>query len=246
MTASSASNTRARRGARRALVAVALSATAALGLTACGAGQITQTATQIAAVNGGEATVGKIALRNVQLIYPTDTAELLSVDDPVELTLNFVAVNNSPDEFDTLESIVVEGREIQVSAVTEADSTVGDGTESTVEVTTDDLVLNPHGGLTTPLDRFETDVDSADQLYPTRAPLPADEVADVTGLQAVTTVPVVLGPEMRAGNAVDVTFRFAKAGEVTMPVPISAVHDTPRLQPDQNAERNAQYAHVED
>lgn len=261
MTASSASKTRAHRGARRALVATALSVSAALALTACGAGQITQTATQIAAINGGEATSGQIALRNVQLLYPTNTANPPQADDQVELSLFFVAVNNSPDQPDTLESITVDGTEIQVDPVTvigdpdEVDD-VDVSDETSTETTDagsaadagDDLVLQPHGGLTTPLDRFEADVDTANEIYPTIAPLPADDAQMVaeTRLLPVETVPVVLGSEYRAGNTVDVTFTFAKAGEITVTVPISAVHDAPRLQEDLNAERNALYTGPEE
>lgn len=256
MTASSASKTRAHRGARRALVAAALSATAALALTACGAGQITQTATQVAAINGGEATSGQIALRNVQLLYPTDTANPPQSDDAVELSLFFVAVNNAPDETDTLESITIGGTEVPVEAielsgdleeVLETSTETGSDAPIT-EIDDDDLVLQPHGGLTTPLDRFEADVDTANEIYPTIAPLPADdpEMAAETRLLPVQTAPIVLGPEYRAGNAVDVTFTFAKAGEITVPAPISTVHDAPRLQTDQNDERNALYTGPEE
>ncbi len=256
MTASSASKTRAHRGARRALVAAALSATAALALTACGAGQITQTATQVAAINGGEATSGQIALRNVQLLYPVDLANPPQSDESVELSLFFVAVNNAPDETDTLESITVGGTEVPVEAIDlsgdleealEASTETGSDAPLT-EIDDDDLVLQAHGGLTTPLDRFEADVDTANEIYPTTAPLPADdaEMAAETRLLPVATEPIVLGPEFRAGNTVDVTFTFAKAGEITVPAPISTVHDAPRLQTDQNDERNALYTGPED
>ena len=43
---------------RRVATAVALAAGAAIALSACSAGQITQTASQVAAVNGNSANVG--------------------------------------------------------------------------------------------------------------------------------------------------------------------------------------------
>ncbi|MEU3272799.1 copper chaperone PCu(A)C [Saccharomonospora sp. NPDC006951] len=56
---------------RRMLGAAAFGLGAALLVTGCGAGQITQTDTQVAAVNGAEAQVGTMAIRNAELAYPT-------------------------------------------------------------------------------------------------------------------------------------------------------------------------------
>jgi copper(I)-binding protein len=41
-------------------------------LVGCGAGQITQTASQVSAVNGASGMAGPIAIRNVQLAYPNN------------------------------------------------------------------------------------------------------------------------------------------------------------------------------
>ncbi|QRY61804.1 copper-binding protein [Gordonia sp. PDNC005] len=65
----------------------ALGAAVVLGASACGAGKISQTNNQLAAVNGAGGSVtlspdagsdlanGTIALRNVQIVYPTDKAD---------------------------------------------------------------------------------------------------------------------------------------------------------------------------
>ncbi|WP_091803063.1 copper chaperone PCu(A)C [Prauserella marina] len=53
------------------LGAAAFGLGAALLVTGCGAGQITQTDTQVAAVNGAEAQVGTMAIRNAELAYPS-------------------------------------------------------------------------------------------------------------------------------------------------------------------------------
>ncbi|MEV6274335.1 hypothetical protein [Nocardia sp. NPDC051832] len=55
---------------RRMVAVAALAASAALTLTGCSAGQISQTADQVAAVNGNSADVEKIALRNVHIVFP--------------------------------------------------------------------------------------------------------------------------------------------------------------------------------
>lgn len=83
--------------------ALALAACAvAVGLTGCGAGQISQTATQEPAINGVNAGTGEIALRNVHLRAP-QTSDFIRPGSEVELL--FVAANISPDTPDRLVSI---------------------------------------------------------------------------------------------------------------------------------------------
>jgi copper(I)-binding protein len=87
-----------------ALAACGLSA--AILLSGCGAGQISQTATQNPAVNGALAWVGNpasgIALRNVHLRAP-QTADFVRPGDQAELL--FVAINESTENPDRLVSI---------------------------------------------------------------------------------------------------------------------------------------------
>ena len=71
-------------------------------LTGCGAGQISQTAGQEAAVNGMSANLKDIALRNVHL-QATQTGDFLQPGRIVPLV--FVAANNSPDVDDKLVGI---------------------------------------------------------------------------------------------------------------------------------------------
>lgn len=71
-------------------------------LTGCGAGQISQTADQEAAVNGMSANANNIALRNVHLLA-SQTADFLQPGRIVPLA--FVAANNSIDATDKLLSI---------------------------------------------------------------------------------------------------------------------------------------------
>ncbi len=78
---------------------------AAVALSGCGAGQISQTATQEPAVNGTSANIGDIALRNIHLRV-VQSADYVQPGRDVELI--FVAANNSPDEDDKLLSITSE------------------------------------------------------------------------------------------------------------------------------------------
>lgn len=76
-----------------------------LALTGCGAGQISQTATQEAAVNGNSANVKNIALRNVH-IQAEQSSDFLQPGKTVPLV--FLAANNSPDVDDKLVAITSE------------------------------------------------------------------------------------------------------------------------------------------
>ena len=75
---------------------------AAVALSGCGAGQVSQMATQEPAVNGTSGTVGPISLRNIHLRAAQST-DYVQPGRDVELL--FVAVNGSPDVNDKLVSI---------------------------------------------------------------------------------------------------------------------------------------------
>lgn len=75
---------------------------AAVTLSGCGAGQVSQMTTQEPAVNGTSANIGAIALRNVHL-RATQATDYIQPGREVELL--FVASNESPDVEDKLVSI---------------------------------------------------------------------------------------------------------------------------------------------
>jgi len=75
---------------------------AAVVLSGCGAGQVSQMATQEPAVNGTSATVGPVSLRNIHLRAAQSTDY---VQAGADAELLFVAVNNSPDVNDKLVSV---------------------------------------------------------------------------------------------------------------------------------------------
>lgn len=153
---------------RRVATAVALAAAAALSLSACSAGQITQTATQVAAVNGNYANQGDISLRNVHIVYPDSEEYTLEAGGTVALA--FTAVNESTHETDRLtkistpkaESVTIEGqtgdRAIRPQTALSAgapDVTVTDDGEELesdiVRVTLDGIAAGVHPGLTVPI-----------------------------------------------------------------------------------------------
>jgi copper(I)-binding protein len=88
---------------------------AAVALSGCSAGQVSQTATQEPGVNGISANIGSIALRNIHLRAAQST-DYVQPGRDVELL--FVAVNNSPDVNDKLVSITSEVGKVSLSGDT--------------------------------------------------------------------------------------------------------------------------------
>ena len=168
---------------RSSAVTVALAAcglAAAAALSGCSAGQVAQTATQQAAVNGTAATVGNITLRNVHL-RAAQTTDYVQPGREVELL--FVASNGSPDTPDKLVSVTSDLGTVTLSG---------------------DTSLPPNGVLV---------VGEPDGQI---APLESAETAEAAKATIDLTKPIT------NGLTYNFTFTFQKAGETTVPVPISA------------------------
>ncbi|WP_264070960.1 hypothetical protein [Mycolicibacterium komossense] len=151
----------------------------ATALAGCGAGQISQTATQEPAVNGTVGTVKNITLRNVH-IQAVEKGDALEPGQDVDLM--FIASNLSPDSGDKLVGITSD-----VGAVTLTGS--GEIPPSGV------LVVGSPDGVTA--------------------------LSSVEGA-AAADASVELSRPIRNGLTYSFTFTFAKAGETTLSVPISA------------------------
>jgi copper(I)-binding protein len=161
---------------------------AAVALSGCGAGQISQTATQEPAVNGTSANIGDIALRNIHL-RAVQSSDYVQPGTGVELI--FVAANNSPDEDDKLVSITSDVGTVTLS---------GNAALPAGGV----LVVGVPDGQTTALESVE-----------------AAEAVEAT---------VELTRPITNGITYNFTFTFERAGEGTVPVPISA-GEAPRREP---------------
>lgn len=89
---------------------ISAAALSALALASCSAGQISQTAEQVAAVDGSWADTadGAVAVRNVTVM----------VDDEGEAALRFTAINQDPSMTEhSLESVQVNGNEVEVEGL---------------------------------------------------------------------------------------------------------------------------------
>jgi len=84
----------------------------AVALAGCSAGQLSQTAMQQSAVDGNQAVVNNVALRNVR-IQALQTGDFLRPGATVDLQL--VAVNQSPDITDKLVGITTDIGKVTVT-----------------------------------------------------------------------------------------------------------------------------------
>ena len=183
---------------RRVATALALAAGAVLTLSACGAGQISQTATQVAAINGNSGDVGQIALRNVHVIYPN--SEEYSLEPGGKAALGFSIVNLDPYTEDTLTGISTDF----AAAATGAE----------------DVTIPPGRSVVAGLPPAQAA--EAEELVIDESPKPAGDEEEPD-----TSVPVAveltgLKEGVRPGLTIPVTFTFAKAGDVTIRVPVDA------------------------
>lgn len=190
---------------RRVATAVAIAAGAAFALSGCSAGQVTQTSSQVAAVNGNSADLGAIDLRNVHVQYPN--SEEYSIEPGGNAVLAFTAINNSLDTPDKLTGITTEF----AGTVVIAGEAGG-------------RVIAPATSLSAGAPADAADPDHAAEA---EAEKQTDENADAPS-DLVLVVMQDLEEGVRPGLTVPVTFTFEKAGAVTVAVPVDAGHETER------------------
>lgn len=191
---------RSRRGGRAALIGLPL--IAVLALAGCGAGQITETMEQQASVDGVNGSVGNIDLRNVSLAYPENGV----YEKGSEARVEAVIVNNStsPDRLLSMRGASASGSFMKTVTVKELDPTCKCSPAAprpTVETPKDqpiDVKLEPQAS-------FKAYGDAGPQLT-------------LTGLTK----------EFRSSQLTTVTFRFEKAGTISLKVPVGTPTENPQ------------------
>ncbi|WKG09993.1 hypothetical protein QX204_00320 [Nocardia sp. PE-7] len=201
--------------ARRRMVTVAaLAAAAGIALTGCSAGQITQTSSQEAAINGNHADVGEIALRNVHIVYPEADAEH---DKGGKAKLSLSIINNSEIITDELTSVSTDLGQIKITGpngdpkfVLKPQQTVFVGTGETKPAAADD-----HHGTTSaaPTTTSAAPTGAAAGVdIPSNDPVKVPATIEITGLTK----------DIVPGLTYNVTFNFKDAGTVQVSVPVDA------------------------
>ena len=191
----------------RVVLAVGAVASALL-LAGCGAGQITQTSTQLPGVDGASATVGQIAVRNALLPFAGDGKTAVVYPSGGTAPLSAFVVNSSaqPDK-------LVSGSSPAAASV----EIIGDGTVSSGKL----LIVQGEPAGTSTTEPPAASGPAGPQVAPTvrpAAPTPAGPNAQgTTSAQVVLTG---LKQDLKAGGVYPVVLTFQRAGDVTLQVPV--------------------------
>jgi copper(I)-binding protein len=186
----------------------------AVALAGCGAGQITQTAEQTAAVNGASATVGQIAVRNAQIEFDTAAADraptyAAGANAPLEMVI--VNTGDAPDRLVSASSPVASS--VQISGETE----VPGGLTLVVE--------GAPAAAATPAEPTGTAVPTpttAPTTAPTTTPAPTTTAPGAAGAERTASIVLTgLREDLQVGPTYPVVLTFERAGDVHVPLPIA-------------------------
>jgi copper(I)-binding protein len=192
----------------------------AVALAGCGAGQVTQTSDQVAAVQGANVDAGQIAVRNATIEFetPAEGAAIYPVGGNAPLTM---AIVNSGAELDRL---VAASSPIASSVQLSGDLRIPGGRVLTVEGAPAS-VTQPADAATPPAEQPGLPAQTpaageAPQATPEPAPeSPAVQLpAEVPGVASI--VLTGLHEEIQAGRSYPVVLTFERAGEVRFDVPV--------------------------
>lgn len=201
---------------------VVVSGLATLTLSSCGAGQITQTDTQVAAVDGANQDAGDIALRDVLLPYPDSGSGAYPKGSDVPLQVTIVNDGNAPDTLVAVRTpaatrVVVQGRTTippGTSVVSVTADRAGSASQSASPSASASSVPGPSAGATPPSAQPSAE-----------APGPSGESGTALSPLDVGKLRIVLIDTtgvVRAGLNTPITFVFKNAGPVTLPVPVGS------------------------
>jgi copper(I)-binding protein len=232
------------RALRAATVGVLLLSPVAL--SACSAGQITQTGTQVRDKAGAQAQVGDISIREATLAYPTGGSYSSGDDAALEM-----AIANNGSQDDTLTKVSGTGFSSAVFTAVPTSSATGTPTGTTASGTT--AGSSPTGAPTTTASSTTASstgasstgasstgaatstpagstsasgsasasagTSASSSAAPTELPIPAGGTVFV-GQDAHITL-TGLDSSLTTGQYVTVVLTFAKAGEVTLKVTVA-------------------------
>ncbi|GAA3431439.1 hypothetical protein [Kutzneria kofuensis] len=217
---------------RLRLLPAVLGIGAALLVAGCGAGQITQTASQVPAVNGSMGTVKQIAVRDAQLAYPTGK-RYYSRGDSASL---IVTIANSGQTADKLTS--VSSPQFSSGAQIVGDATIpgfhaiaASATAASPATTTSAAPTSTTGTSTTGTSTTGTSTTGTSTSGTSTSGTSATSATTTTAVSSDPNLPVgtiriqLVGlnlDKLQAGQTVQVTFTFANAGDLTLNLPIAA------------------------
>ncbi len=203
---------------RLATAASGLALTAVLGAAGCSAGQITQTDSQLPAVSGATGQAGPIAVRDAKLAFPHEGFYAAGDDAPLILSI----INTAAADDELLEVSSPYAGEIKV----EGDNAVP-GTAALHVGTPGEEAKSAHGE-TSAHPTSESAHPTSDAAHPattSAAPTSAapTSAATTSAAKTVGKLQIVLAglkEKLHPGRLIPVTFVFAKAGTITIELPI--------------------------
>jgi Copper chaperone PCu(A)C len=188
-----------------------------VALSACSAGRVTQTATQVRDKTGGQGQVGDIRLRAVQLAAP-DSGSYTSGGN-AELKL---AISNDGSQGDTLTGVSGSGFSRAVFADVASLEGISTGAASSSAAPSAPSSSAPAAGSSatgapatgvTPT----ASASASSSAAPTEIPVPAGQTVFVGPGQQDSHITLMgLDKSLTTGQYVTLTFTFAKAGDVTV------------------------------
>ncbi|MGO1051215.1 hypothetical protein [Crossiella sp. CA198] len=209
---------------RARLVPAALGLGIALAVTGCGAGMNSQTSVQVAAVNGASGKVGAIELRDGQLAFPSNNPKKFY---PAKSNASLgISLINSGASDDKLVSVSSEGAgsvELKGDGAVPAGFAVRAELNEPEHATTSAATTSAAPTSTSGAAGSTSGRPTGSSATSTSAATPASSAVD-SKLKVGTVVITVVGlkHDLWPGKTIPVVFTFAKAGQVTLQVPIAA------------------------
>jgi copper(I)-binding protein len=214
---------------RKLVPAAAIGVSALLGIVGCSAGQVAQTAGMEPAVNGNSAQVGTIALRNVLVAFPEGGETYREGDDaPLLLAI----VNTGPGNDELVGATSPAG---QVAIVGNPSIPAGTSLqvvlpEENASATTTTTTTTESAAASSSAETSETTETSGSSSASSSSGAPSGTSEAPSQTEAVSppevgTVSIIitgLTSDLPFGKNVPVTFEFAKAGKVTVQLPVGA------------------------
>lgn len=189
-------------------------------LAGCGAGQITQTDTQLADINGANGNAGPIALRDVQLAYPPNKQGVYAPGSDAMLIVTVVNTGLTPDTLVRVTSPAVTNVLVNGSATgtvaLPGNFAVASGSDP------DDATITVSPSVSGSPSPSVSATSTASASASATPVLPLRQMTiELVGFRSVN------GDPLRAGMTIPITFFFANAGQVTIgQVPIGAPPDS--------------------
>jgi copper(I)-binding protein len=211
---------------RPLVIRIALLLGALGALVGCATGQITQTASQAAAVNGANGQAGPIAVRDAELAYPENGKHFYPAGSSAPLKMTIVNTGANDDRLVAVRnplaaSVRVEGpTTISGRSAIRVVPPAGHAQASTASATTPPTTL-PSPPTTSPVQPASPTASSpASPPRPGSPSVPTTEAKRAPG--ELTIILENLTEALKPGEPVRIVLVFEQAGELVLSVPIAA------------------------